>query len=203
MEEIQKNQPDILFLDIEMPRLNGFDLLTKIPQINFEIISITAYDEYAVRAFRINALDYLLKPVISSDLIEAIKRVQNKRQNHSERPDEISLQLEKLKRSFNKIPLASNEGIDFVFPEQILYCKSEGSYTYVITDKKKILITKSLRDMESVLEPHDFLRTHKSFLVNLSHIIKYIKVDGGYLIMSNGDKAAVSRRKKDDLMKLF
>ena len=201
LEAIRSTPPDILFLDVEMPRLNGFDLLSKLPRIEFEVIFITAYDEYAVKAFRVNALDYLLKPIISSDLTEAIKRVKQK--TKSEGNPSKNIQIEKLKRSFNKIPLPNSDGIEFVFPHKILYCKSDGSYTYVIMEHKKSLITKSLREMEELLEEHNFLRTHKSFLVNLSHIIKYIRIDGGYLVLSNGDKVAVSRRKKEELMKLF
>lgn len=203
LEILQKTPPDILFLDIEMPRLNGFDLLNKILNISFDVIFVTAYDEYAVKAFRINAVDYLLKPVITADLTEAIKRVQLKNQRSENTKKDKGLQIEKLKRSFKKIPLANVDGIDLVFPFQILYCKSDGSYTYVIMEHKKALITKSLRDFELLLVEHNFLRTHKSFLVNLDHIAKYVRMDGGYLVMSNGDKVAVSRRKKEELMSLL
>ena len=203
LRAISQNPPQLLFLDVEMPRLNGFDLLHKLPLIDFEVIFVTAYDEYAVKAFRINAVDYLLKPIITSDLLEAIKKVKQRIQSPSNHTAVQKLPLEKLKKSFNKIPLANNDGIEFVAPHHILYCKSEGSYTYVIMENKKSLITKSLREMEELLEEHHFLRTHKSYLVNLSHIAKYVRVDGGYLIMSNGDKVAVSRRKKEELMRLF
>lgn len=202
LENINQSTFDLLFLDIEMPRLNGFDLLNRIKQLNFEIIFVTAYDEYAVKAFRINAVDYLLKPIISSDLKEAIEKVKRKKLLSSVNKDN-SHQIEKLKKSFNKIPLSNSDGIEFVFPHQILYCKSDGSYTYVMLENKKMLITKSLREMEELLEEHTFLRTHKSYFVNLSHIVKYIRIDGGYLIMSNGDKVAVSRRRKEELMRLF
>lgn len=203
LQVIQTQPPDILFLDIEMPRLNGFDLLDRIPNINFDVIFVTAYDEYAVKAFRINAIDYLLKPIIYTDLLVAVKRVQDKNKNADKTANENNLQIEKLKRSFNKIPLVKSDGIEFIFPHHILYCKSEGSYTYVISETKRTLITKSLREMEEHLSEHNFMRTHRSFIVNLSHISKYIRVDGGYLVMSNGDKVAVSRRKKEELMRLF
>lgn len=203
LQSIPDTAPDILFLDIDMPRLNGFDLLNKLEVIDFEVIFITAYDEYAVKAFRINAVDYLLKPIITSDLIEAIKRVQAKRQLEEKTPKYRSTQFEQLKKSFNKIALTNSDGIDFVFPYQIIYCKSDGSYTYVIMENKKAIITKSLRDMEEQLLPYDFLRVHKSYLVNLTHINKYMRIDGGYLIMSNNDKVPVSRRKKEELLKLF
>lgn len=203
LEILQVSPPDILFLDIEMPRLNGFDLLNKISKITFDVIFVTAYDEYAVKAFRINAVDYLLKPIITSDLTEAIQRVKLKNELGKTNKEDKGLQIEKLKKSFKKIPLANIDGIEFVFPFQILYCKSDGSYTYVIMERKKTLITKSLRELEETLIEHNFLRTHKSFLVNLNHISKYIRVDGGYLVMSNGDKVAVSRRKKEELMRLF
>ena len=200
---IQSNPPDLLFLDIQMPRLNGFDLLDKIPNVDFEVIFVTAYDEYAVKAFRINAIDFLLKPVITADLIEAIKRVNLKIHLDPGQSKSNNLKIEKLKNSFNKIPLPNSDGIEFVLPHNVLYCKSDGSYTYVIMENRKVLITKSLREMEDILQEHNFLRTHKSYLVNLNHIINYIRIDGGYLILSNGDKVAVSRRKKEELMKLF
>ena len=203
LKAIQDSPPDILFLDIEMPKLNGFDLLDKVEKITFDIIFVTAYDEYAVKAFRINAIDYLLKPIVSSYLKEAIEKIKRKNTLSENKGNDVALKIENLKKSFNKIPLSNNEGIEFVFPYQIVYCKSDGSYTYVFLENKKKLITKSLREMEEILEGHSFLRTHKSYLVNLTHIMKYIKVDGGYLIMSNGDKVAVSRRKKEELMQLF
>ena len=203
LEAIQLTAPDLLFLDIEMPRLNGFDLLDKIPLINFDVIFVTAYDEYAVKAFRINAVDYLLKPIITSDLLEAIQRVEEKNQKAENKPKDNSWQIEKLRKSFNKIPLSNTDGIDFVLPHQILYCKSEGSYTYVIMENRKSLIARSLGEMEDLLTEHNFMRTHRSYIVNLHHISKYLRVDGGYLIMSNGDKVAVSRRKKEELMRLF
>lgn len=203
LEAIKKEIPDILFLDIQMPKLNGFDLLDKIPVINFNVIFVTAYDEYAVKAFRINAVDYLLKPIIASDLLDAIKRVNVKNSLNHKTEIDNTLQIEKLKKNFNKIPLTDADGIEFVFPNQIVYCQSEGSYSYVILEDKKVLITKSLGEMEEFLSEHNFIRTHRSFIVNLNHISKYVKNDGGFLVMSNGDQVAVSRRKKEDLMKLF
>lgn len=203
LQMIPQLNPDILFLDIDMPRLNGFDLLHKLPATDFDVIFITAYDEYAVKAFRINAVDYLLKPIITSDLVEAIERVKIKRSLEDKTTEDKSQQLEKLRLSFNKISLSSSEGIEFVFPYEIIYCKSDGSYTYVMMEKQKNIITKSLREMEEQLLPYDFLRVHKSFLVNLTHINKYIKIDGGYLVMSYGEKVPVSRRKKEELLKLF
>lgn len=203
LEAIKRETPDVLFLDIQMPQLNGFDLLENLSVINFNIIFVTAYDEYAVKAFRINAVDYLLKPIITSDLLDAIKRVNVKSQLSNSSEIDNTWQIEKLKKNFNKIPLTDADGIEFVFPNHIIYCQSEGSYSYVILENKKVLITKSLGEMEEVLAEHNFIRTHRSFIVNLNHINKYVKNDGGFLVMSNGDQVAVSRRKKEDLMKLF
>ena len=194
---------DLLFLDIEMPHLNGFDLLDQLTQIPFEIIFVTAYDQYAVRAFRLNAIDYLLKPVDTKDLLEAIKRVKIKLFKQDDQIARNKANLEKLRLSFKKIPIHLNDRLEFVLPDDILYCKSEGAYTYVVFSKKKVLVTKPLKEMESKLEEHGFFRTHKSYLVNLHHIQEYIRGEGGYLIVSNGDQVPVARRKKEELIQLF
>ena len=114
-----------------------------------------------------------------------------------------NFQIKNVKKSLNKIPLSNTDGIEFVPPFQVLYCKAEGSYTYVIMENKKVLISKQLGKMEEILTPHNFLRIHRSYIVNLDHIKKYFKNDGGYLIMTNGDKLAISRRKKQQLKQLF
>ena len=199
---IETQGPDLLFLDIEMPKLNGLDLVHQLSHLDLEVIFITAYDRYAVEAFRINAIDYLLKPFETSFLLEAVERV--KKRLNTEKNSPISGDLiQRLRASFNKIALPTIEGVEFVNPEQIIYCKSDGSYTEVILQAKRAIITRSLGDMEEQLKEKSFLRIHKSYLVNISHIVKYIRRDGGYLIMSNGDKVAVSRRKKEVLLKLF
>lgn len=199
---IENLQPDIVFLDIEMPKLNGLDLLYSFDQIDFEVIFITAYDRYAVEAFRLNAIDYLLKPFETDALLEAVGRVKQKLKIEAAASPSSNL-LDRLKSSFNKVSLPQNEGIEFVNPEEILYCKSDGSYTEVILLQKRVMITRLLGDLETQLNSYSFLRTHKSYLVNINHIVKYIRKDGGYLIMTNGDKVAVSRRKRDDLLKIF
>ena len=145
-----------------MPKLNGLDLVYQLPQVDFEIIFVTAYDNYAVEAFRVNAIDYLLKPFESSHLVEAVKKVKQKLQADVE---DTPLQLvDRLKASFNKISLPKSDGIEFVDPEQIVYCKSDGSYTEVITSQKRALITRTLGEMEEQLSPYSFFRTHKILL---------------------------------------
>jgi len=201
-EAIQQLEPDLVFLDIEMPKLNGLDLIYSLESIDFEVIFITAYDRYAVEAFRLNAVDYLLKPFETDALLEAVNRVKQRLQLQEVAVPKRTL-LERLKSSFNKIALPQNEGIEFVSPEEIVYCKSDGSYTEIILSQKRVMITRLLGDLETQLQEYSFLRTHKSYLVNLNHIVKYIRKDGGYLIMSNGDKVAVSRRKRDVLLKIF
>ena len=194
--------PDLVFLDIEMPIMNGFDLLDQLDRIDFEVIFVTAFDQYAVQAFRLNAIDYLLKPIDHKDLLEAISRVRFKSaENNREERNRTNLEL--LKRSFRKIPIHLVDRLEFVLPDEILYCKSEGSYTYVVFSEKEVLITKPLKEMEKKLQDFGFFRTHKSYLVNLHHITKYIRGEGGYLIVSNGDSVPVARRKKDELTQLF
>ena len=196
-------KPDLVFLDIEMPILNGFDLLDQLETLSFALIFVTAYDQYAVQAFRINAIDYLLKPVDSENLIEAVKRVKIQRFQGEEHTQTNRAKIEQLRKSFNKVAIPQLDRMEFVLPDEIIYCKSEGSYTDVIFSKRKVLITKALKEMENRLEEHGFYRVHKSYLVNLHHIQQYVRGDGGYLVMDNGDQVPVARRKKEDLMRLF
>ncbi len=202
LEKIQQQPPDILFLDIQMPKMSGFELLQQVPQLKSQVIFVTAYDQYAVQAFRINATDYLLKPFESTELIEAFRRAKTKLQL-PEAAATKNQNLERLRLSFQKIPLHKSQGIEFVFPHQVVYCQSDGSYTSVILERRKVLISRSLGEFAEQLVPHSFMRVHKSYLVNLSHIQEYVRTDGGYLIMDNGHKVPVSRRKKEQLMQLF
>jgi len=208
LKAIHSKKPDIVFLDIEMPYLNGFELLELIPNIDFDVIFTTAYDEYAVKAIKISAIDYLLKPIDGDDLVKAVERVEEKKKNNigSENIDFLKKQLEDSRRNNVKnLALPTYEGYVFVKLENIVYAQSDNNYaTVYLKTGKKILISRTLKEVAEMLaEQSNFFRVHNSFLINLNEIKNYIKSDGGYLIMSNDGKVKVSRNKKEELLKLF
>ncbi len=201
LEKIPALAPQLLFLDVEMPGLSGFDLLKKLPAINFEIIFTTAHDQYAIRAIRFAALDYLLKPIRPDTVQETIDRVKEKltqKQNGHEK----SLPLNNDKE-LNNLAIPTLEGLLFVNLEDVVRCESDDKYTKIYqADKKMILASRTLGDFEDLLGTSGFFRIHKSHLINLKHLKRYIKGEGGQVVMSDGSTLDVSRRKKDDLLKV-
>lgn len=207
LEYLKINQPDLLFLDIEMPRLNGFELLKQILPIPFDVIFTTAYDEFGVRAIKFSALDYLLKPVQVDELQTAIDKHRQKA-NAPLTSTQLkvlfsNIQEEKQGRP-GKIALATKESIEFVFPEEIIACSSDSNYTMVYLENgRKKLISRTLKDIEELLSEYQFFRAHHSHLVNLRHVKEFVRNDGGYLIMSNQMTLPVSRSRREDLLKQF
>lgn len=204
---IQTHQPDLVFLDIEMQDMSGFDMLKKLPEPSFEVVFTTAYDQFALDAFKVNALDYLLKPIDEEDLIKAVEKVKSRLADNSPNK-QITALLEQLQKSYGTthqtITLPSQQGLDFIEVENIIYCQSDRNYTYVfIKDEKRKMISKTLKEIQAMLPEDQFFRVHHSFVINLHHIKKYVKTDGGYLIMSNGDVVKISRNKKDLLLSKF
>ena len=203
LKAIHEQAPTILFLDIEMPGMNGFEMLQKLPSINFSIIFTTSYDQYALKAIRFSALDYLLKPVDREDLQIAVqKAIQNA--EHS-LPQQIEILLQKLNHPtipVNKIAIPTMEGLQMLFVENIIRCSSDSNYTMLhLKNKQKITASRTLKEIEEMLEDYSFLRVHHSYIINLNEIEKYVKGDGGYLIMSDGSNIDVSRSRKDMLLK--
>ena len=197
---LKANQPDILFLDIEMPRLNGFELLGELgDSVSFEVIFITAYDEFGIKAVKANALDYLLKPVQNQELKAAIEKYKQKKNESQEKEPNALANIKT-----NKIALATKESIEFVDPDEIIACSSDSNYTmiFLVGDRKKI-ISKTLKEFEQLLTPYGFLRTHYSHLVNVNHIKEYVRADGGYLLLTNNKEIPVSRNRKEDLLKMI
>lgn len=198
--EIKKLRPDLLFLDVEMPWMNGFELLELIGEPFFEVIFTTAYDRFAVKAFQFSAIDYLLKPVDPEALKKAIHKVRQKR----DRPmtqSHVEVLVKNLKDSphhISRVVLPTAEGYEFVCVNDILYCNADGNYTQVyFLDKKTHLISRSLKDIEQMLESYNFFRIHQSHLVNISHITNYTRGDGGYVTMNDGSSLNVARAKKE------
>jgi two-component system, LytTR family, response regulator len=202
---IQQHKPDVVFLDIEMPRMNAFRMLEKLNEYNFEIIFTTAYNHYAVDAIRISAFDYLTKPVAINDLQNAIERLgRNMRVQTKERIDVLKTSLADVKDPEDKIAINTAEGIEFIEIKTILRIESSSNYSKLfLLNGKNILVTKLLKDFEDMLVPYHFYRIHNSHLINLKYIKKYLRGDGGQVIMQNDEIIDVSRRKKEEFLKMI
>ena len=202
LSAIKEQQPQIVFLDIEMPRMNGFEMLEKLPEINFQIIFTTSYDQYAIKAIRFSALDYLLKPVDREELQKAVQKVTQR--SHQSLPQQFELLLQKIHHpsSIQKIALPTMEGLQMVPVDSIISCSSDSNYTvFLLKHKKKIIASRTLKEIEEMLEEYSFLRVHHSYIVNLNEVNKYIKGEGGYLTMSDESIVDVSRSRKEKLLK--
>lgn len=207
VKAIHRHKPDLVFLDIDMPFINGFDVLEMVPNIDFEVIFTTAYDKYALQAFKISAVDFLLKPIDTKELKESITKVELLKEKGNAQK-QISFLIQQLKdlesNNVKKIALPTFDGLEFINLEDIIYCQSDGAYSNVyFTDGTKLYISKTLRYLESALCDFHFFRVHNSFIINLHYIKKYSKTDGGLIIMTNGANVKVSRSKKEELLRLF
>lgn len=196
-------KPDLLFLDIEMPKLNGFELLKSLKNPDFGVVFTTAYDEFALKAFQYSAIDYLLKPISSEDVQHAVDKYRQQAGGITEA--QLDILFNRLDgKSFNKIALPSSEGLDFVSPEEITHCESHSNYTMVyFRARKKILVSRTLKEIEEMLDGRGFFRVHHSHIINLNFIKQYVKGSGGYLVLEDDTQVPVSRSRKDSLMQLF
>lgn len=203
LKAIRELQPNLVFLDVEMPNMNGFDMLQQLPAINFDLIFTTSYDQYALKAIRFSAVDYLLKPIDREELQKAVQKVIQ----HSQKPlaQQLEILLQQVRHpvtAINKIAMPTMEGLQMIPVEDIVSCESNSNYTTIILkNKQKIVVSRTLKEMEEMLEDHSFLRVHHSYLVNLNEVTKYVKGEGGYLVMSDGTNIDVSRSKKERLLK--
>lgn len=201
--QLSKNEADLVFLDVEMPHMNGFELLEKLPQINFQLIFTTSYDQYAIKAIRFSALDYLLKPVDREELQAAVRKAEERIKKHLPQQLEILLQkINKPANTINRIALPTMEGLQLIPLDTIISCASSSNYTILsLKENQKLIVSRTLKEIEEMLEDHHFLRVHHSYLVNLNEVRKYIKGEGGVLIMSDGSSVDVSRSRKEQLLK--
>lgn len=198
-------KPDLVFLDIEMPGISGIELASQIHLPNTRIIFITAYDAYAINAFKVNAIDYLLKPVDGSELLQAIHKVKHDRESR----EAISLhQLKSLQQLLTakepqpeRIGIGMADKIQFIEIDKIIYCQANGAYTTVyLNDNTKLVASKSLGDFQQQLEPSGFFRIHHSYLINLNLVKEYQRNDGGYVVMHNDAKLEVSQRRRKEFL---
>lgn len=202
---IARHHPQIVFLDIEMPGMNGFEMLKRLPEKDFHIIFTTAYDHYAIKAIKYAAFDYLLKPVDIEELKLAVERVQQQHsQNHTGKKLEALEQNLNSKPQLNKIAIPTLDGLLFFNINDIIHLEAQSNYTAIyFINHGKLLASRTLKDFEELLPADIFFRTHHSHLINLNYIKRYIKGDGGQIEMQDGSFATVARRKKDEFLKVI
>ena len=205
LQSLKEQAPQILFLDVEMPFLNGFELLERLDKINFELIFTTSYDHYAIKAIRFSALEYLLKPIDRAELQNAVQKAI---QRHAHPlPQQFEMLLEKIRQPaipVSRIAIPTLEGFQLLQASSVIRCEADSNYTRLfLKNKSKITTTKSLKEMEEMLEDYSFIRVHHSHLVNINEIEKYIRGEGGYLLMTDGSSVNVSRSRKELLLKKF
>lgn len=200
---VKSLNPELVFLDISMPDGSGFDLLEKVAGHKFELIFATASDQHAIRAIKYSACDYLLKPIDIEELKTAVSKVVAKK---SSIPNMENLQflIQHLKRAdenFQKITLPTGNAYEIVNVKDIVRCEADGSYTnFYLSDKRKLMISMGLKHYEDLLPESEFIRVHHHHLINMNHVVRFLKEDGGYAIMSDGSKIEISRRKKEAFM---
>lgn len=203
VKTIKTHSPGLVFLDIEMPFKNGFSLFDEIRNPDFSVIFTTAYDQYAIKAIKYSALDYLLKPVDVEELKKAVEHFESQQERNSSKTDNYELLLSalKLKSKSAKIAVPTFDGLQMISAEEIVKCTADESYTHItLTNGSKLVVSRILKEFEDLLSDYNFFRVHNSSLVNLAHVKKYVKGDGGYVIMSDDETVEVSRRKKNELL---
>ena len=205
LQGIRRHRPDLVLLDIKMDDGTGFDLLKLAEPIDFKVIFVTAYEQFAIEAFRYRALDYLLKPIIPANLVEAVNKAEEMRIKDLEAQlNSLRYNMSSEDHASKKLVLKTLDKIHIVTPEEIIYCVSDGNYTtFSLADGRSILVSRTLREFEELLKHAGFFRVHKSYLANLSRIILLEKAEGGFLVMSNGDKIPVGASRKEELLELF
>lgn len=198
---LREHVPHLLFLDVEMPWMNGIELLQALGDIPFKVIFTTAHDQYAVQAFRLSAIDYLLKPIDKKDLIEAVGRALSEQKNNiSEGIRHLALNMDNAVLH-HRIAIPTREGLDYILIENIMYCEADSNYTHIIRKEgKPLLMSRPLKELDIQLRPYRFIRIHHSTLINPNHMLRYIRGNAGYVVMADGKNLNVSRTKKQELL---
>lgn len=207
IEALKRIDVDLLFLDVEMPQMNGFDFLDQFEVLNFDVIFTTAYSQYAIKAFDVQAIDYLLKPVDEDELKETMTQYMAKRNNVDNSTADVTQLLGFLKKEGvlkSKLAVPTTEGVEFVEITNMMYCESQRNYTKICTlDGRSIMVLRALEDLEGSLGKFMFVRIHPSYLVNPNYVEKYSRNDGGFLILSSGDRLPVSRSEQEVIIDIF
>ena len=203
IKRIETWKPDVVFLDVEMPGKNAFDMLKEMGHINFKIIFVSAHNHYAINAFKLSALDFLLKPIDIDDLKMAVERLKANQIQSVQQVPNLLQQIKYPANNIGKIAIASANAIEFVNLNDIVYLKADGVYTHVYLKDNAITATKNLKEFDDLLSSQNFFRIHHSYLINMNHIKKYIKGDGGSVIMINDIEIEVSRRRKSAFLEIL
>lgn len=204
---IAEHQPDLLFLDIELPDGDGFQILEKTEYKDFEVIFTTAYDQYAMKAFKFSATDYLLKPVDIDELQSAVERVKSKLSNEPESDQSEKLaaliqNIRQINQPLKRIVLPTSNGFTVVNPEDIIRCESDRNYTFIfLKDKRRILVSRTIKEYDEMLTDYNFFRIHQSHLINLHYLKNYTRGRGGYVELTDGTTLDVSARRKSEFLK--
>ncbi len=201
---IDELQPELVFLDIEMPGMNGFEFLQKVTDRNFSIIFTTAYNDYAIKAIKHSALDYLLKPVDKDELVEAVGKAMGDKEKRTAQKVESLLASMQHDKPVKRFAIPTLEGLMLLNPDEVEYVKSDGPYShFYFMDGRHLLISKTLKEAEDVLPVQSFFRIHNSYLVNMKFISKYLRGEGGEVVMQSGEHIPVSRSRKQDFLALL
>jgi len=201
-QKILEHQPDLVFLDVEMPGGDGFSMLESLPNLNFEVIFVTAFTSYAVKAIKFSALDYIVKPIDTMELLKAIDKASQKIKEKKENARMVNL-LENQHKEGNKkiLALPLSDKIEFVEVANIIRCQADSNYTlFYLKNEEKLLISKTLKEYDELLTPFNFLRVHQSHLINLEEVKSFIKTDGGYILMKDGANITISRQRREMVM---
>lgn len=203
IKAIKQYKPDLVFLDIEMPHVNGFEVLTATVEEGYKVVFTTAYDQFAIKAFKYAAVDYLLKPIDISELKVAVQKVLRLNEKY-QLEAKLNLLVQKMQMPPQRIALPVENGIELVLPSEIVRCESDSNYTALyLRNGKKIVTAKTLKDVEENLTGFSFFRIHQSHLINTEHIIKVVKGEGGYVVMSDNTNLPVSKAKRESFMEIF
>jgi two-component system LytT family response regulator len=198
--EIKEKKPDLVFLDVEMPNGTGFDLLTHFPEKDFDVVFITAFNHYAIKAIKFSAVDYILKPININEFIEAVERVILKRSAKTSQSNEsFKILMENLRSPLpTRLAIPTAEGMEYLNPKDIIRIEADRSYSwFFLTGNRKILVSKHLKEFQDLLSDRHFFRAHNSYLINLKYVKKFIRREGGYIEMQDGAQIPISRNRKD------
>jgi two-component system LytT family response regulator len=208
LQGIKKYNPNIVFLDIQMKGETGFDLLNRLPEIDFALIFTTAFDKYAIKAFRFNAIDYLLKPIVTEELVEALNKVKGRiassQPASKEQVKQLYQDIKSPPKVHDKIAIPTSEGFMFIPVNEIIYCHANSNYTeFHLADKRCIVSGYTLKQYDEILTAQSFFRAHRSYLINLAHVKLYRRGEGGQIEMSNGHEIELARTHKDEFLRLL
>ncbi|ELR71317.1 response regulator [Fulvivirga imtechensis AK7] len=203
VETIRKSFPDLVFMDIELQTGTGFDVLKELENLNFEVIFTTAFEHYAIKAIKFSSIDYLLKPIDIEELQNAVEKARE-RKDIKERTQQLQLLMKNIGNipsDKKKICLATSGGLEFINLQDIIFCEADGSYTnFYIAPDKRLTVSKNLKEYEYLLVDHNFMRVHNSYLINLFEVKRFVKSDGGYILMNNEKQVSISQNKREEFL---